>query len=165
MVTEQRRQEHVPQRVLGVVVAHRDLLEDDVAFQLDIVGGAATVEHHIGDQVDRQLQIAVEHVRVVAGVLLGGERVQLPTDGVHRLRDIHGRAGRGRLEQQMLEEVRGPGHRGTLVARSDADPDPDRRGAHRGQVFGDHAQAARQRGAAQSGLVFSLNFGALIAPP
>ena len=120
MLAEQRRQEHVTQRVLGVVVAHRDLLEDDVAFEFDVVGGAATVEHDIGDQIDRQLQIAVEHVRVVAGVLFGGERVQLAADGVHRLRDVHGRAGRGRLEQQMLQEMRGAGHGGTLVR----DPTP-----------------------------------------
>ncbi len=55
VIAEQRRQEDVPQRVLGVVVAQRDLLEDDVAFQFDVVGGALTVEHNIGDQVDRQL--------------------------------------------------------------------------------------------------------------
>ena len=36
VIAEQRRQELVGQRVLGVVVAHRDLLEDDGAFQLDI---------------------------------------------------------------------------------------------------------------------------------
>ena len=50
-------------------------LEAGVALQLDVAGGAATVEHHVGDQVDGQLQVAVEHVRVVAGVLPGGERV------------------------------------------------------------------------------------------
>ena len=102
MVTEHRGQEHVSQRVLGVVVAHRDLLEDDVAFQFDVLDGASTVEHHIGDQVDGQFQIAVQHVRVVAGVLFGGERVQFPTDGVHRLRDIHRGSGRRGLEEQVL---------------------------------------------------------------
>ena len=138
VVAEQRRQEHVRQRVLGVVVAHRDLLEDDVAFQLDVFGRAATVEHHIGHQVDGQRQIAVEHMRVVAGVLLGGERVELTADGIHRLRDLHGGASRRRLEQQMFQEVRGPGDRGAFVARSHSDPHPDRCGTHRGQVLGDH---------------------------
>ncbi|CKR80392.1 Uncharacterised protein [Mycobacterium tuberculosis] len=147
VVAEQRRQEHVRQGVLGVVVAHRDLLEDDVTFHLDIVGGTAAVEHHIGDQVDGQRQVAAEHVGVVAGVLLGGECVQFPAHRVHRLRNVHGRAGGRRLEQQMLKEVRRPGHRGAFVARSDADPHPDRRGVHRGQEFGDHSQPARQGGA------------------
>ena len=89
VLAEHRRQEHVAERVLGVVVAHRDLLEHHVAFELDIVGRAAAAQHHVGDQVDRQLQVGVEHVRVVAGVLPGGERVQLTADGVHRLGDLH----------------------------------------------------------------------------
>ena len=88
MVAEHRRQEHVAERVLRIVVAHRDLLEHHVAFDLDVVGGAAATQHHVGDQVDRQLQVGVEHVRVVAGVLPGGERVQLAADRVDRLRDL-----------------------------------------------------------------------------
>ncbi len=147
MFAEQRRQELVGQRVLGVVVAHGDLFEDDGAFQLDIVGGATPVEHHVADQVDGQREIAVEHVRVVAGVLLGGEGVQLTADRVHRLRDIDSRARRSGFEQQMLQEVRSTGHRGALVARSDAYPHPDRGRAHPGQVFGDYPQTAGQRGA------------------
>ena len=147
VITEQRRQELVGQRVFGVVVAHRDLLEDDVAFQLDIARGATPVEHHVTDQVDRQREVAVEHVRVVAGVLLGGERVQLAADRVHRLRDVDSGARRGRLEQQVFQEVRGTGHGGTFVARSDAYPHADRGRAHPGQVFGDHPQPAGQCGA------------------
>ncbi|GAB4608309.1 hypothetical protein MAHJHV64_31270 [Mycobacterium avium subsp. hominissuis] len=52
----------------------------------------------------------------------------------------------------MLEEVRGAGHGGTLVAGADADPHPDRGGPHRGQVLGDHPQAAGQRAAPQGGV-------------
>ena len=43
------------ERVLGVVVAHRDLFEDHVAFELDVVGAHSAVEDHVGDQVDGQL--------------------------------------------------------------------------------------------------------------
>ncbi len=120
MVAEQRRQEHVAQRVLGVVVAHRDLLEDDVAFELDVVGGAATVEHHVGDQVDGQLQVAVEHVRVVAGVLLGGERVQLTADRVHRLRDVHAVRVGVDLNSRCSRKCAAP----ATVAPSSRDPTP-----------------------------------------
>ncbi len=88
VLAEHRREEHVAERVLGVVVAHRDLLEHHVAFDLDIVGGATAAQHHVGDQVDRQLEVGVEHVRVVAGVLPGGERVQLAADGVDGLGDL-----------------------------------------------------------------------------
>ena len=71
MVTEHGREEDVAERVLGIVVAHRDLLEHDIAFHLDIGGCTHPVEHHIGHQVDGHLQVVVEHMRVVAGVLFG----------------------------------------------------------------------------------------------
>ncbi len=88
MRAEHRRQEDVAQGVLGIVVAHRDLLEHHVALDLDIVCGAPAPQHDVGDQVDGQFQIRVEHVRVVAGVLAGGERVQLTADRVDGLGDL-----------------------------------------------------------------------------
>ncbi len=115
MVAEHGRQEDISEGVLGIVVAHRDLFEHDVAFELDVMGRAAAVEHHVGHQVDGQFEVLVEHVRVVAGVLLGGERVELAADGVDGLGDVDRGARRGRLEQQVLEEVRGAGHGRTFV--------------------------------------------------
>ena len=43
---------------------------------------------HVGEMVDRHRQVAVEHARVVARVLLRGERVEVAADGVERLRDV-----------------------------------------------------------------------------
>ena len=102
MHAEHRRQEHVAERVLGVVVAHGDFLEHHVTFELDVGGGAAAAQHHVGHQIDGQLQIGVEHMRVVAGVLAGGEGVQLAADRVHRLGDVDRGARLRRLEQQVL---------------------------------------------------------------
>ena len=64
-------------------------------------------------------------MRVVAGVLARGERIQLTTDGVHGLRDLDSRTRRRRLEQQVLEVVRGTGLRRRLVARAHPDPDAE----------------------------------------
>ena len=44
--------------------------------------------HHVGQHVDGQRQVGVQHPRVVARVLLGGERVELAADRVHRRRDL-----------------------------------------------------------------------------
>jgi hypothetical protein len=49
-------------------------------------------------------------------VLASREGVQFAADRVDRLSDLHGRAGRRRLEQQMFEEVGGAGHAMTFVA-------------------------------------------------
>ena len=116
MPGEHRRQEHVAQGVLRVVVTHGDFFQDDVAFDLDVGYGATAPQHHVGHQIDGQLQVGVEHVRVVARVLASGERVQFAADRVDRLRDLHGRTGRRRLEQQMLEEVCGASHAMTFIA-------------------------------------------------
>ena len=86
-------------------------------------------------------------MRVVAGVFLAGKRVQFAADGVDRLGDFHRRPGRGGLEQQVLEEVRRTGDSRTFVARTDVDPDPDRRRSRRRHELGDHPQTARQDGA------------------
>ena len=44
------------------------------------------------EDVDRQRQVLVEHLDVVAGVFLGRERVELAADRVDRLRDVFGRS-------------------------------------------------------------------------
>ena len=61
---------------------------------------------HVAEHVDRQRQVLVEDPRVEAGVLLGGEGVELTADRVERDRDVERGALRGALEQQVLEEVR-----------------------------------------------------------
>ena len=50
---------------------------------------------HVAEHVDRQRQVVVEHPRVEAGVLLGGEGVELAADRVERDRDVHARTARG----------------------------------------------------------------------
>ena len=88
--------------------------------------------------VDGQRQVLVQHVRVVAGVFLGGERVQLTADRIDLLRDLHRRAVLGSLEQQVFKVVRGTRAGRLLVPGADPDPDPHRRGPHPGDLLGDH---------------------------
>ena len=144
---EHGRQEDVTEHVLGIIVAHGDLLEHDVALDLDVRGGALPAQYDIGDQIHRQRQIGVQHMGVVAGVLLGGERVEFTTDRIDRLGYFDRGSCRSRLEQQMLEEVCGAGHGGPLIARTHAHPDADRCRPNRRDEFGDNPQTARQQGA------------------
>jgi hypothetical protein len=58
-----------------------------------------------------------------AGVLLGGERVELAADLVERDRDVERRAFRGALEQQVLEEVRGASSRDPTPTQTPIDAD------------------------------------------
>jgi hypothetical protein len=89
----------VVQRLFRVVIAHRDLLEDHAALQIDICGIESGVAQHVADQVDGEIKITVQHMCVKAGVLLGGERVELTADHVDLLGDRRCRASRGAFEQ------------------------------------------------------------------
>ena len=138
VVAEHRRQEHFAQGVLGVVIAHGDLFKHNITLNRDIACGTDPVEDDIGHQIDRQFKVLVEHMGVVAGVFLGGERVQLTTDGIDRLGDLHRTASGCGLEEQVLQEVRGSGNSGALIARTDVDPDTDRGRTNRRNELGDH---------------------------
>ncbi len=152
-VAEHRRGELVVDDVAGVVVVHGDLLEDDAALGLDVLGADQRIGHHVADDVDGQRQVDVEHPRVVAGVLLGGEGVQVASDRLDGGGDLH-RGPRARaLEQQVLEVV-GRAHLGAgLVAGADVHPHTERDRADARHLLGDHAQAAREGGAADESAV------------
>ena len=64
------------------------------------------MEKNIGQQIDRQRQILIEHLGVVTGMLLGRECVDHAADGVHFLGDLRRAASLGAFEEQMLDEVR-----------------------------------------------------------
>ncbi|CPU60558.1 Uncharacterised protein [Mycobacteroides abscessus] len=140
MITEQRTQEGLPQQILGIVVTHRDFFEHHITLDLDVVAGASPAQHHIGHQVYGQLQIGVQHMSVITGLLACGEGVELAPDGVDRLGDIGRRPGGRGFEQQVLEEVRRTGDTAPLVARPHVDPHADGRRAHRGHGLGDYSE-------------------------
>ena len=71
-------------------------------------GRKCRTKHDVREQVDREREVLVEHLDVVAGVFLRGERVELPADGIDCLRDVLSRAGRGALEEHVLDEVGNP---------------------------------------------------------
>ena len=76
----------------GIVVVHGDLFEDHAALGVDVLRVEQRAGHHVRQDVDGQRQVGVEHPGVVAGVLLGRERVQLTADRVDGRGDLQRRA-------------------------------------------------------------------------
>ena len=136
--------EQVVHDVVGVVVVHRDLVEDHVALGLDVGLGDGRGGHHVAEHVDRGAEVLVEDPGVEDGVLLGGEGVELAAHRVERDRDLHRGALGGALEEQVLEEVRAAVQGRGLVARPDVDPHADAGRAGAGHLLGDDPQAAGQ---------------------
>ena len=107
VVAEDGLAEHVEDRVLRVVLVHRDLLEHDLALGVDVA--ERRPPDHVGHHVERARQVRVEHPRVDGGRLLVGAGVELGAPAVEQPVDLDRRVAVGALEQQVLEEVRQPG--------------------------------------------------------
>src|SRR4051812_33817587 len=155
--------ERVVDRIARVVVVHGDLFEDHAALAVDVVRYEQRRRDHVADDVDGERHVDVQHPRVVAGVLLGGERVELTADRIELGRDRQRVASPRALEQQVLEIVRRAGQRDGLVARADADPDTEGDGSNSRHGLGQHAQPARQDRAADHSAVRSCREGARAA--
>ena len=114
--------EQLVDEVVGRVLDHLDLFEDDLLFALDVVGTEPRVHDDVRQDVDGKRQVLVEDLDVVAGVFLGGEGVHLAADRIDRLGDVLGRPRRRALEEHVLHKVR------------DAASAPEARGANRGRA-------------------------------
>ena len=82
-------------------------------------------QHEIGQYVEGDRQMFVEHFRIEADLLFGGKRVQHPTDGIHFPCDVFRGAPFGSLENHVLEKVRHAVFRGIFAPRSVVHPDTD----------------------------------------
>jgi hypothetical protein len=111
--------------VLGVVLAHLDLFEDDLALPLDLLRREGRVDQDVGKDIQPPLDMFGEDVQVEAGVLAPGEGVEVTADGI----DFPGKdgsgPGRGALEEQVLNEVGTPAERRGLRAGTRSDPDAE----------------------------------------
>ena len=94
MILPEALREELVDEIVGRVLDHLDLFEDDLLLALDVLGAERRVADDVGEDVDRERQVLVEHLDVVARVFLRGERVELAADRIDRLRDVFGRARR-----------------------------------------------------------------------
>ena len=144
VVAEDGVAEHVEDRVLRVVLVHRDLLEHDLALGVHVVERGPP--DHVGHHVEGARQMLVEHPRVDRRALLVGAGVELGAHAVEQLVDLRRGEAVGAAEQHVLEEVRQAGLLGQLAARPRADEEAQGRGSHGAHVLRDDPQPRVQRG-------------------
>ena len=80
--------EQIVHEIVGRVVAHPDLFEDDLALGLDVVGAERGAPQHVGEDVERELELRVGDPHVEHRLLVRRERVHLAADRLDRLRDL-----------------------------------------------------------------------------
>ena len=115
VVGEERLAEQVVDEVVGLVLRHQDLLEDHRPLGLDLVGPERRRPHDVAQDPEPEVEVLGQQPELEDRVLLGREGVQVAADLVDRLGDLACRPVRRPLEQQVLEEVRGPRLLGGLV--------------------------------------------------
>src|SRR5581483_370941 len=136
--------EEVVDEVVGRVLGLRDLLEHDLALAVDFGGVEDRVEEEAGEQLGCHREVLAEHLGVVAGVLLAGERVEHAADRVDFLGDLCRGARARALEEQVFDEVGDPVLGRDFVARAVLYPDAEGGRDHRGHRLAQHAQAVGQ---------------------
>ena len=128
-------------QIVGRVLDHLDLFENHLLLAFDVVFLERGVKDDVGEDVERERQVLVEHLDVIAGVLFGGEGVELPADRIDFLSDVFGRAAGRALEEHVLDEVGDAAALVGLVARAARQPHPDADGTDVRHGLGDESKA------------------------
>src|SRR5712691_11700397 len=86
MASEDRLREEIVHELLGRVLVHGDLLEDDGPLGVKVLERGR--EHHVGHDVERGLDVSIRDAGVDHRVLTRRRRVELAAEAVEDLRDL-----------------------------------------------------------------------------
>ena len=133
--------EQLVHQVVGRVLDHLDLFDDYLFLALDVFPVKRRVEHDIGKNIDGTRQVFVEHLDVVAGTLLGRERIQQAAHRIDLLGDALRRPRRRAFEQHMLDEVRNTAPLLVFMPGATRQPDADADRPHVRHRLGEKTEA------------------------
>ena len=133
--------EQLVHQVVGRVLDHLDLFDDHLFLALDVFLVKRRVEHDIRKNIDGTWQVFVEHLDVVAGTLLGRERIQQAAHRIDLLGDALRRPRRRAFEQHMLDEVRNTAPRLVFMPGATRQPDADADRPHVRHRLGEKTEA------------------------
>src|SRR5581483_3045740 len=142
--------EEVEDEIVWRVDRLADLLQDDSALALELVAVEDGVLKDIGENVDGEPDILLEHLRVIGRVLARGIGVQVPAHRLNLGGDVKRAAAFRTLEGHVLQEMGHAVDRRRLVARADIDPNTKRYRLDTVHRVGEDAHAALERGEARA---------------
>src|SRR5215469_13726078 len=115
--------EDLVHEVVGIILVHLDLFEDDAALANDVLNGEDGIQHQIRENIKSDRQVFVEHFYVETNTFLRGESVQVSPDGINLARDGLGGPVVRPLEDHVLDEMGQAVPLRFFVPRSRLDPD------------------------------------------
>ena len=138
--------EMVEDDVVGRVLGLAELLQDHAALALELLRIEGRALQDVGEQVDRERHIVLQHLDVIGGLLASGMRVHLAADGLDLLGDLARRARRRALEGHVLEQMGDAVRLLPLLPGADADIDADGDGLDRFRRVGRDLEAVGKIG-------------------
>ncbi len=145
LARQRRLLELVEDDVVGRVERLADLLQDDAALALQLVGIEHRVAQDVDDHLDTQRHVLLQDGGVIGGDLAAGIGVQAAADILDLFGDGAGAAGARALEGHVLQHVGHAVQLGGLVPRAAGDPDAERRRFDLGHRVDGDPQAVAQR--------------------
>ena len=131
--------------VVGRVVGLPDLLQDDGALALELGRIEGRVQQDVGEDVERERHVLLQHLGVIGRALARGIGVEMAADRLDLLGDRAGAAPLGALERHVFEKMRDAVDLRRLVPGADIDPEAERDRVDRVDAVGDDPQPVRQR--------------------
>ncbi len=123
-----------------------DLLDDDVLLAQDFVAVEGRLGENIGEDVERQRHVGLEHAGIIGGGFGAGRGVEIAADRLDFLDDLPGGAPFRALERHVFEEMRDAVLVAPLVAAAGIDPNAERSRLEMRHRFGHDADAGFQGG-------------------
>src|SRR4030095_4053588 len=105
MVFKKVETEKIVNVVIRSVFRLGNLLQDDRSLPLDLLSVETRMKKNIGQKIDRQRQIFVEYLGVIAGVVFRSKGVEPATHGVHLFGNLRRATPFRAFEEQMLDKV------------------------------------------------------------
>ena len=109
-------------QVVGIVLVHLDLFENDASLAHDVFIVEDWVQHQVGENVECSRNMLIEYFEVEADGLFAGERVEVAADRIHFARNAFCGARLRSLEDHVFDEVRDAVHLRQLMPGTGPDP-------------------------------------------
>ena len=106
VVGPERGHENLMNEIVRRVLDHFDFFEDHRAHRFQVGIAESRRDNDVGQQIERGIDLLIEHVCVKRRVFLAGERVDVAAEDVDDLGDVAGRSRRRALEYEVLEKMR-----------------------------------------------------------
>src|SRR5215212_7299412 len=142
VLVEDQRREVLIGELVGPVLVHLDLFDDDLTLPLQV--RERRPEDHVAHEVEGPLDVLGQKAGVEHGVFLAGRRILLGSYALEGLGDAE-RVHLGRpLEEHVLHQVADPGELLRLVAGAGPDPEPQRDARRLGEGLREDPESPRK---------------------